>query len=64
MPMYEYICQECGTRFEKLVRMSADPQVVDCPGCASTTVERALSTFATSSSGQRSTAAPGCGPVG
>jgi putative FmdB family regulatory protein len=63
MPMYEYTCKACGERFEKLVRTSDDPQAVRCPACASATVERAFSTFATSS-GQRSSAAPSCGPVG
>lgn len=63
MPLYEYICKECGQRFEKLVRMSDDPKAVRCPGCAGA-VERALSTFATAGGGQRETAAPSCGPVG
>ncbi|MFV9505346.1 MAG: FmdB family zinc ribbon protein [Oscillochloridaceae bacterium umkhey_bin13] len=64
MPMYEYDCKECGTRFEKLVRTSDDPQAIRCPACASATVARAFSTFATGG-GQRSVAAaPSCGPVG
>lgn len=64
MPLYEYICEECGSRFEKLVRMSDDPRAIRCPSCASGKVERALSMFATSG-GQRDTAvAPHCGPVG
>lgn len=63
MPMYEYVCKECGNRFEKLVRASDDPQAIRCPTCASGTVERAFSTFATGG-GQRSVAAPSCGPIG
>jgi putative FmdB family regulatory protein len=63
MPLYEYVCKECGERFEKLVRMSDDPRAVRCPACTSDGVERALSTFATGG-GQHEAAAPSCGPVG
>ena len=32
MPTYEYECQECGLRFEKLQNMSA-PRLKTCPDC-------------------------------
>lgn len=35
--MYEYVCKECGKRFEKLVGMGDDPQAVHCPACDSGT---------------------------
>jgi putative FmdB family regulatory protein len=63
MPLYEYVCQDCGERFERLVRGSADTQKIRCPRCESDTVARAFSTFATA--GVRSgETAPACGPVG
>lgn len=31
MPIYEYACEACGHRFEKLMRISADPP--PCPEC-------------------------------
>ena len=31
MPIYEYACDACGHRFEKLMRISADPPA--CPEC-------------------------------
>jgi putative FmdB family regulatory protein len=64
MPLYEYICKSCGERFEKLVRMSDQPQSIACPTCTGAEVERALSTFATGGGVQRSDAAASCGPVG
>lgn len=65
MPMYEYVCKTCGTRFEKLVRMGAEPQALICPTCTSTVVDRAFSTFATSGGGsQRGSTEASCGPVG
>ncbi len=34
MPVYEYQCEQCGVRFERLQPMSADP-VDSCPECGS-----------------------------
>jgi putative FmdB family regulatory protein len=31
MPVYEYYCRTCKTKFEKLRPMSASEQSVDCP---------------------------------
>ncbi|MDP9375832.1 MAG: zinc ribbon domain-containing protein [Chloroflexota bacterium] len=60
MPLYEFRCQCCGERFERLVRASAassgdgDERIV-CPRCQGTQVERLFSAFATK--------APACDPV-
>jgi len=32
MPTYEYLCQNCGHRFEAFQRMSEDP-ITECPIC-------------------------------
>jgi putative FmdB family regulatory protein len=32
MPVYEYECEHCGVRFERLQRMSEAP-LTDCPEC-------------------------------
>jgi len=32
MPLYEYQCQKCGHRFEKIQRFS-DPKIKQCPKC-------------------------------
>ncbi len=32
MPLYEYVCEECGYRFEALQRFSDEPLKV-CPKC-------------------------------
>ena len=60
MPLYEYVCADCRSRFETLVRRWGD--AVDCPGCGSASVEKQLSTFAVASSSGTSLAeAGGCG---
>ncbi len=62
MPIYEYECRGCGSRFEKIVYGSTQPA---CPSCNSADLERLLSTFAVSSSGGRTTDAPtACGTCG
>ena len=44
MPIYEYVCMECESHFEELVRGSE--QVVSCPDCAATNVSKQFSSFA------------------
>lgn len=61
MPIYEYICGDCGSKFEKLVR-NTDNNEQECPKCASGNVKRAFSTFA--SCGASSGTAPAGNPCG
>lgn len=35
MPVYEYLCQACGLRFEKMQSFSAAP-LTECPSCGGT----------------------------
>lgn len=53
MPIFEYLCEDCGTKFEKLVRRGPD-QVVDqvlCPSCGQSRLAQQLSTFAAPGNG-------------
>jgi putative FmdB family regulatory protein len=45
VPIYEYVCMECESHFEELVRNGEEP---DCPDCSSANVKRQLSVFAMS----------------
>jgi putative FmdB family regulatory protein len=47
MPIYEYLCEDCGTKFEKLVRNGIS---VACPSCGQNHLKPELSTFAAHSS--------------
>lgn len=47
MPIYEYQCKTCETRFEELVRDS-QALTARCPKCGKTEVSRLLSVFAAS----------------
>lgn len=50
MPVYEYVCNECGERFERLVMAMSGPEGIKCPYCGSLEVQRAVSAFASSGS--------------
>src|SRR5579871_6314682 len=41
MPLYEYLCQKCGHRFEKIVKFSDKP-IKKCPECGGA-VEQVIS---------------------
>lgn len=43
MPIFEYVCEECRHRFEKIVSGGAE---VRCPACESARLEKQLSVFA------------------
>ena len=42
MPIYEYQCESCDERLEKLQRMS-DPALRDCPHCNKPALKRLIS---------------------
>lgn len=69
MPIYEYVCQDCSTKYDKLVRSLKAKIELKCPKCGSPHGEKALSAFSTRSAGgvsfgSAAASAPACGPVG
>ena len=60
MPIYEYLCRDCGRQFEALVRKGALP---DCPDCHSRSLDKQLSVFATAAA-PGDLAATACGTCG
>ena len=45
MPMFEYVCEKCGNRFEKLQKSGAQEES-SCPQCGCAEVKKQLSSFA------------------
>jgi putative FmdB family regulatory protein len=61
MPIYEYKCQDCGSKFEKLVRRSDDADALECPSCGKKHLNQELSTFAAHANGSpKDSALPPC----
>jgi putative FmdB family regulatory protein len=50
MPIFEYQCDDCGTKFEKLVRRLGGEDVL-CPSCGESKLTMQFSTFAAHSNG-------------
>ncbi|MDX1496230.1 MAG: zinc ribbon domain-containing protein [Salinisphaeraceae bacterium] len=42
MPIYEYVCRECGEELERLQRMS-DAPLTDCPACGQAALAKKVS---------------------
>lgn len=61
MPIHEYVCQDCGESFEKLVRAADQPE---CPRCHSVALDKKLSVFATANAGGDKLPAMAGGPCG
>jgi putative FmdB family regulatory protein len=64
MPIYEYICQDCGTRVEALRPMKDADAPIQCTTCRGDHTTRQLSRiFATGASNEAATASVsgGCG---
>lgn len=59
MPIYEYVCDECNTQFEKIVINKQ--QEISCPKCASKKATIQLSVFATANANGSSTKPSGGG---
>jgi len=66
MPIYEYGCEKCHTKFEKLVRSMSSSEKIECPKCGSTKTARSLSVFSVGAQngGSKSADVPMCGRCG
>lgn len=62
MPLFEYECLECKSRFEQLV-LGRD-QAVTCRSCGGSDIRQLLSTFSVAASGAKATEPGPCGSCG
>lgn len=62
MPLYEYICNDCQTTFERLIAAQDRDKQSKCPECGSNKTRRLISGFAIgkSSGGGSQTSCPTC----
>jgi len=58
MPIYEYVCQDCGLKFEVIRSIREADQPMDCRKCHGKRTKRALSLFV-AKSGERTVAGNG-----
>jgi putative FmdB family regulatory protein len=63
MPIFEYVCEDCGTKFEKLIRNAgrANGDSLACPSCGQNHLQTQFSTFAAHANGaSKEQAMPSC----
>ena len=58
MPIFEYLCEQCGHNFEAILFGEQKPE---CPKCHTEKLEQKLSTFAVSTRTSGAAPAQGCG---
>lgn len=58
MPIFEYLCEECGHNFEAIVYGA---QKAECPKCHTEKLEQKLSTFAVNTGGSKAMPNQSCG---
>ena len=51
MPLFEFVCADCGQPFEELVMNTSKINEVTCPICESKNISKKISTFASKLSG-------------
>lgn len=64
MPIYEFICNECGQDFEELVLSAKSTEGVICPHCHSEQVTKKISLFAAPAAGGKATSFWGISSAG
>ena len=62
MPIYEYVCGDCKTPFEKIVLKRDEP--IECPSCGGRKAKMQLSVFRTAGSRESSSGSSGSGSCG
>ena len=64
MPLYSYICKDCGEKFDLLIGVTSEKAELKCNECGSKNIEKALSSFGIGDSkGKSSSSGPIC-PTG
>ncbi|HBF40605.1 MAG TPA: zinc ribbon domain-containing protein [Anaerolineaceae bacterium] len=67
MPIYEYVCSNCGETFEKRVSFAEADQIPACPKCSSSATHKKISivgSLSSSSPGASSPSSSSCGSRG
>ncbi len=60
MPIFEYKCEKCETRFEVLHKTQNNENEITCPKCNSVENKKLFSAFSASVSGSSSYSSEGC----
>ncbi len=54
MPIYSYICKQCGEKFDLLVGVTQEKSLIKCQKCGSKKIQKTFGTFSMGKSGKQS----------
>jgi len=60
MPIFEYQCQDCNSKYEILHKSISSKEEVYCPDCRSKNNKKLISTFSSMESGSSDYSGPNC----
>ena len=64
MPIYTYVCKDCGEKFDLLIGVTSKKTELKCKKCKSRSIDKVLSPFSVGKSGPKSSSSgPSC-PTG
>jgi len=64
MPLYTYLCKDCGEKFDLLIGVTSEEIKLKCKKCGSRNIDKVLSAFNVGSSiGKSGSTGPSC-PTG
>ena len=64
MPIYTYVCKDCGNKFELLVGVNSQKTSLKCSKCSSKNIQKVMGTFSVGEASSKfNSSGPGC-PMG
>ncbi len=54
MPIYTYVCKDCGEKFDLMVGVNSEKVQLRCAKCASGNIEKTFSAFSVGNAGSSS----------
>ena len=64
MPIYSYICKNCGEKFDLLVGVTSEKAELKCKKCGSKKIEKTFSSFSVGGSEGKSSSSGEICPTG
>ena len=64
MPVYTYVCKDCGEKFDLLIGVTSEKTEMKCKKCDSGNISRVLSSFSVGNSGGKSGSSGSSCPTG
>jgi len=60
MPVYTYLCKDCGEKFDLLIGVNSEKLELKCKKCNSKSIDRVFSSFSVGGSRDKSSSGPSC----